>query len=298
MVKVLLQADDFGLHGSINRAVIDAARQGVLTGASLMANGPAASEAITWLRDNPSFPAGVHLNILRGRPLSDPHEIPTLVDGRGLFLNSARSLWARSVAGGLDAGQIYKEYRRQVLSMIDNDIVPTHLDGEKHTHIVLPQAATAVERLIEEFGIRKVRCVRERPLYRLFREKGVPVPCDMKQYGKLIVLEYLSGRAGKRWTGIAAPDYSFGIGISGLRMTHGTRRELLKTLFELPVQGTVEWIFHPAYDTEFDEPRNRALYGPSFLREARVDEYRFLVSEDTIRTVSEHEKAVISYRDI
>lgn len=298
MVKVLMHADDLGLHGSINRAVIDAARRGVLTGAGLMANGPAASEAITWLRDNPSFPAGVHLNILRGRPLSDPREIPTLVDRRGLFLNSARSLWARSVTGGLDAGQIYKEYRLQVLSMIDNGIIPTHLDGEKHTHIVLPQAVVAAERIMDEFGIGRTRRIRERPLYRLFRKKGVPVPRDMTQYGKLIVLEYLSRRVGKAWMGIATPDYSFGVGISGLRMTHGARRELLETLFELPVQGTVEWIFHPACDTEFDEPRNRALYGPSFLREARVDEYRFLVSEDTLRIVSEHEKAMISYKDI
>mgnify|MGYP000417325144 CR=1 FL=1 len=45
MNRVIINADDFGIHTEVNQAVIEACEQGVLTSTSLLANGPAFDEA-------------------------------------------------------------------------------------------------------------------------------------------------------------------------------------------------------------------------------------------------------------
>ena len=85
MANLILHSDDFGLHREVNRAVADAAEQGVLTSASLMMNGAAVEDALERASRCPSLGVGIHLNVVRGRPLSDPQEVPSLVDRDGPY---------------------------------------------------------------------------------------------------------------------------------------------------------------------------------------------------------------------
>lgn len=61
MKQLIVNADDFGLSSSVNRAVELAHREGVLTSASLMVDAPAAAEAVEIARRNPKLGVGVHL---------------------------------------------------------------------------------------------------------------------------------------------------------------------------------------------------------------------------------------------
>lgn len=72
MKRLIINADDFGLAGSVNLAVVRGFREGVLTSATLMVNGAAYAEAVEAARANPGLGVGVHLNILRGRPVLPP----------------------------------------------------------------------------------------------------------------------------------------------------------------------------------------------------------------------------------
>src|SRR5262249_34645691 len=74
--RVVVNADDFGLCAAVNRAIGRAHEEGVLTSASLLANGPTFDEAVAIARARPSLGVGVHLNLLRGRPLA---RVPSLV---------------------------------------------------------------------------------------------------------------------------------------------------------------------------------------------------------------------------
>ena len=47
MSKLIVNADDFGLHSAVNAAVIDGHRTGIITSTSLLAGGEAFSEAIS-----------------------------------------------------------------------------------------------------------------------------------------------------------------------------------------------------------------------------------------------------------
>ena len=47
MSKLIVNADDFGLHSAVNAAVIDGHRTGIITSTSLLAGGEAFSEAVS-----------------------------------------------------------------------------------------------------------------------------------------------------------------------------------------------------------------------------------------------------------
>jgi len=62
--KVLIvTADDFGMSRGVNRGILDAHREGILTSTSLMVYRPAAVEAAALSRDCPALSVGLHLEL-------------------------------------------------------------------------------------------------------------------------------------------------------------------------------------------------------------------------------------------
>mgnify|MGYP000096908994 CR=1 FL=1 len=53
-VRLIVNADDFGISDSANRAIERAHREGILTSASLMVAGDAAAAAVAWLLAHPA----------------------------------------------------------------------------------------------------------------------------------------------------------------------------------------------------------------------------------------------------
>src|SRR6266851_10522683 len=86
MAKLLIvNADDFGLSSGINVGIIEGFKKGILTSASIMVNAPAFDEAVELAHAHPDLGIGVHLNVLRGKAVLPPDEIPSLVDANGRF---------------------------------------------------------------------------------------------------------------------------------------------------------------------------------------------------------------------
>lgn len=71
MKKVIINADDFGYSKSINRGILDAVKNGVVSSTSVMVYGKAASEAVQ-LRDIENISVGLHLHMEETLP--DPQE--------------------------------------------------------------------------------------------------------------------------------------------------------------------------------------------------------------------------------
>jgi chitin disaccharide deacetylase len=75
-VKLLIvTADDFGLSPGINRGVIEAHREGILTSTSLLVNQPATEQAAALGRACPTLSIGLHLELDRGGLVSVPAEL-------------------------------------------------------------------------------------------------------------------------------------------------------------------------------------------------------------------------------
>ena len=73
--RLVINADDFGLCDGVNRAVAQAHTDGVLTSTTLMANMPAAEEAVKIAKEMPSLGVGIHLNLTEGPPVSKDQSV-------------------------------------------------------------------------------------------------------------------------------------------------------------------------------------------------------------------------------
>lgn len=296
-MKIILHSDDFGLHEEINRAILEAAGQGVLTSTSLLVNGLAVDDAIEKVKSYPRLGVGIHLNIVRGRPLCDPAEIPSLVDRNGLFLNSTTRLLVKSFLGQLSSDEIYHEYRRQILRMIDQGLRPTHFDGEKHTHLLLPEAARTLNRLMDEFKIRKVRTINESPVNRVLASTGIGLDGDIRQRLKLMFLESRTKKACKLWSNFKSPDFSFGVLMSG-HIRYPDSVNMAVKLLETPLKGTLEWMLHLGYPTHLNSRENRKNFGKFFLTRSRTEELKLVLSKEFTDKVNKNQDNLITYREL
>ena len=296
-MKLILHADDLGLHPAINKAVFEGADAGALTSASLMVNGRGTAEALDWAKQNPGFGIGLHLNILRGRPLSDPAKISSLVDAEGFFLNSASRLFQRSITGRLSAEEILAEYRIQLEYMQRHGVEPTHFDGEKHSHLFLKQAVWAVSKLMEESDINRLRLINESPLIALLKKEGVRLNGSLAQRLKLSFLEARKKQSHPEILGFKSTDYSFGILLSG-RTELGNTKEILNVLLNQQENSTVEWMFHPGYPLDATDSSFTREFGQFFLSDARKRERAILLSPETTGILQKHKEKLITYREL
>jgi len=145
MKRLIVNADDFALTESVNRGIIAAHRDGILTSASLLANGTAFEQAIASSQHVPQLSVGVHLNISEGTPVTPAAHISTIVDGRGEFYLKPFHLWVRILKRQINLDHIYTECRAQICKVFEAGIGPTHLDGHLHIHI-LPQLSQVITR--------------------------------------------------------------------------------------------------------------------------------------------------------
>lgn len=141
---LIVNADDFGFTADVNRGIVEAHRNGILTATTLMANGAAFDNALQLARENPSLDIGCHLVLIGGESVSDsrrllPASVPELV---------------RTV--GLGRLSVHEELAAQLRKLLAAGIRPTHLDTHKHTHL-LPAVMAAVAGVSREFGIPWVR---------------------------------------------------------------------------------------------------------------------------------------------
>lgn len=294
MAALILHSDDFGLNSEVNQAILEVARQGVLGSASLMTNGLAAEEALDEARDCTGLGVGLHLNIVRGRPLSSPEDIPSLIDDDGHFLNSVARLMSKSMRGKLSAHEVELEYRQQIEFMLKRNYIPTHLDGEKHTHILIPESAQAVRKLSGEYDIGKVRLINEKALLKHLCRQGIVVKGNHVQRAKLELLEWRSRQVAKIWGGLRHTDATFGVLLSG-NTRYPDAINLLRAFAALDSTKTIEWMFHLGYAFDENDAAFNKEFGQYFLGDARQKEMEFLLSDEVAEIVGKNRNQFGSY---
>ena len=154
--QLIINADDFGLCEGVNRAIAEAHSNGVLTSTTIMANMPAAKEAVEIAKQLPTLGVGVHLNLTEGTPLSKREDISCLVNDDGEFGLSAGKISLFSIANHKIRSAIETELAAQIQWVIDSGLQPTHLDSHKHLHS-FPALFPMVCRLAKRFKIGAVR---------------------------------------------------------------------------------------------------------------------------------------------
>jgi chitin disaccharide deacetylase len=144
--RLIVNADDLGADGARNAGIFEAMREGVVTSASLLANGPALREALPQIRflEKKKISWGIHLNLSEGNPLSP--DLPLLTGGDGCFPGKAR---AHAMLMRQGDAELEEEARReleaQIQALREAGIRISHLDGHQHVHVFPAVMRVAVE---------------------------------------------------------------------------------------------------------------------------------------------------------
>lgn len=162
---IILNADDFGLSEYHNKAVLKGYKNGVLTGASLMVNTEAFSEAVDTVIPNCiGLNIAIHLNIMEGKALTN---CPLLTDKDGFFNKNYFYLILKQYDKNI-IRQIKTEFKAQIDKALSYGIKINRLDSHVHTHAV-PKLFDMTCSLAKEYNIEYVRTQFENP-YLVFPE--------------------------------------------------------------------------------------------------------------------------------
>ena len=125
---LIVNADDFGLTSGINRGIIEAHEDGIVTSASLMVRYAAAEDAATYARAHRRLSVGLHFEAAEWR----------YRDGEWYA--------AYEVVPAGDATQLRAELERQLAAFVELlGREPTHLDSHQHVHQTEPARSIILE---------------------------------------------------------------------------------------------------------------------------------------------------------
>ena len=156
---LIINGDDFGYSAAVNRAIIQAHREGVLTSASLMVNETAADEAIALAKANPGLAVGLHLVLVLGKAALSHTEIPHITDAAGRFTDSSFQAGINYYFSAPARRELRREMRAQFERFAATGLNFSHVDGHTHLH-QHPVVFDELIRLCEEFDVRRVRVVK------------------------------------------------------------------------------------------------------------------------------------------
>jgi chitin disaccharide deacetylase len=284
--RLIINADDFGFTSGVNRAIVKAHTDGVVTSATLMANGPAFCEAVTLAKQLPNLSVGCHVVLIDGRPVLPAAKLPSLTQVER-FRDNLKTFAGRALMRQFDEGEIIAEATAQIRKVQTAELSVSHLDTHKHTHI-FPKVFRPVLRAAAECGIRGIR-----------NPFGPRLPLPLNQllkrpnlwtgWAEMRALGTLSGKFRKavQRAGLITPDGTLGIEVTG------TLDEMLFTVIatDLP-EGTWEFVCHPGYnDSDLQSAKTR-------LRESREIELRVLTLPRAREILATQGVELISYRDL
>jgi len=279
MKKVIINADDFGLSKGVNEGIILAHQKGILTSTTLMANMPGFDQAVELAKQNEKLGVGLHLNIVRGRPISPADRLGSLLNKEKKFFSNLFLILRKLWSGKISRQEIELEFRAQIQKILKNDIRISHFDSEKHIHC-LPSLLKIVLKLGNEYNIKKIRYINEYclspPLLQSAKSLFASMSC-------------LSMKKKIEENGFLIPERSYGICKSG-RMSSTRIKKILSTLKD----GVTEIIVHPGFMTKELMDLEKEI-GSFYINKYREIELKGLLDKDLKQIIKDKEISLINF---
>lgn len=144
--------DDFGLHPSIDKAILDLAEHQAIDAVSVMVTSNSNFK-------NSRFPekikTGLHLNLTEGQPLSQWNNKRTLTNEKSEFY-SLPKLLLKSTLGLVNKAELKEEIALQIKVFLDHFESIAHIDGHQHVQYV-PFINQCIQEVVTELNISKPR---------------------------------------------------------------------------------------------------------------------------------------------
>ncbi len=277
MQKLIVTADDYGMCESVDKAIDAGIENGIITTTNVMLNMDTLHNAKDLRARYPHISIGVHWNVTTGRPLSDPKDIPTLVDENGDFFTIS-TFKKRYSKGLVSPSDLEKELEAQCVLFEKTcgcaDYWNTHENSSLHT-----KAYKVFEKVAKRHNIPATRTF-QRVYYDKF---GLPLKTEVREFLVKNFFQLWFEKIRKTFVMPTARIVSF----DKLCKTEG---DVLMNALKKDGRDCIEVVFHPA--TVADSP----YFGN--ITTARIKEYEFISSKETYRKYKENGFEFVSFKDL
>jgi chitin disaccharide deacetylase len=252
--RLIVNADDWGLTPGVNRGILRAFQDGIVTSASLLVVGSAFEEAVALARQNPNLDLGLHLALVEERSVLGHEVLPTLVDETGRFPRTSGEFFRRAFLGRIRWDEVEREIAAQIARFQTTGLRLSHLNSHQHLHMFPPvfQIIRRLTRGMDNVWIRN-------PAGPWRKSPGARTGRWVQQLG--LNLTCLSARGLHGPPLPQMPDGMYGFEVGGCL----TRSTLEQIFCKLP-DGLYELICHPGED-DADTQRRYSHWGYRWAEE-------------------------------
>ncbi|HME98621.1 MAG TPA: ChbG/HpnK family deacetylase [Terriglobia bacterium] len=236
MKQLIVNADDFGLTTGVNRGILRAFKDGIVTSASLLVTGSAFEDAVVLARQNPELDVGLHLALVEERAVLGRDVLPTLVDETGRFPRTSAEFIRRAVLGRISWHEVEREVAAQIALFQNTGLRLSHVNSHQHLHMFPPvfQIVRRLTRRMDNVWIRN-------PAGPWRKAPGVRMVRWVQQLG--LNLMCLATRGLHDPPLQQMPDGMYGFEVGG-RLTRSALDQILRKIPD----GLYELICHPGED--------------------------------------------------
>jgi hypothetical protein len=275
---LIVNADDYGLCSSTNRAVAELIDKGVVNSVSMFASAENTDEGLELLGER-RHSTGIHLTLTSEwenhvlSPVLPAEKVPSLLNGSSQFYSEIKQLYLTA-----DNDEVASECRAQIECMLDSGITVDHLDTHMGAMQLRPDFVEIYLKLASEYNL--------------------PVRMGSKSLAQLMALpaEQLDDA---RKMGLAFPD-----NLIYIPMSFTSEKNIRFKAYEYAIRnipsGITEIYFHPSYNGEdFKALQHEYSKRKDISYESiRLWDYEFLSDGRLSRILEEEKIKLISYADL
>jgi len=144
-MKLIVNADDFGLSKGVNYGIIEAHRSEIVTSTTLMVNMPGFSSAVALAKENPSLGVGIHLVLTAGQSIAE--NVSSLTDQKTNNFYKKEDYSEKVLVT-----EVEKEWEAQIQQFKQTGLSMTHIDSHHHVHMN-PSLLPLVLKLAEKYQV-------------------------------------------------------------------------------------------------------------------------------------------------
>ena len=273
MISLIINADDLGSNRDRDRGILQAFTQGIVTSASLLANGSSFVSAVVQAQQA-GLPVGVHVNLADGTALTGL--INGLTDSAGL-LPGKQKLRQCLANGACDLSALRNEIAAQIERIFNAGLKPDHLDSHQHCQL-FPCLTAMLTELARGYDISRMRT--SYPTEPAEQDPEGDLGEELSLYRRL----GLDAHTTIINAGLKTPDGLWGMPLLNRLNT----TSLCQTLESLP-QGCWELMTHPGY---------RCSDGERFDGPQRQVELQALLSTEAKEVIARRRIRLCSFKDL
>ena len=278
MLKLVINADDFGFSETVNEAILKSFRFGILPSTSIMANGKLFDHAVEIIRSNPKLDIGVHLTLVEEKPILNQNKIPSLVVENGNFYKHAIDFTKKYLSEKISIEEVRNELKAQIEKLLDHGIKISHIDSHQHLHI-LPRILDITIELANRYKIKFIRIPKEKfSAYMFANFKSV------YRIAQMAALNYFCSKAKEKIS--FKTDHFAGFYFGGKL----SKQNLITLINHLPANGNCELMCHPGLE-DVSNLNNFSQY-------RKVEEAEVLIHQEVVQILKMKNIEITSFQKL